>query len=463
MLRIFRHYIPKSLIVLALIEWLLLVLCSEAAFQLRMYAADLDPGPFLGHAAEVMAFVLVVYFSMVALGAYDAEALRDLKITVLRLAVALSASLILLSLLVFLVPDVALWRSVIVLAMLLAYVAIIVSRLIFRRVIDLERLKRNVLVLGAGPQAKKLVDLAVGTEGFGFRIVACVALPGETRSVPDAICRADINSLEEYCAENDVQEIVLAAEERRGNLPLQDLLACKRGGCRVSTNIAFVEKAHGYVDIDTLQPSWLIFSDDFTPGSRLDVFSKWAFDVGISTIFLILTLPILLGAAAAIKLTSRGPVFYRQERVGRGGKVFKVIKFRSMRTDAESDGVPKWASENDPRITAVGRFIRATRIDEIPQIFNVLMGDMSFVGPRPERPFFVDTLVGQINFYNERHIVKPGITGWAQLNYPYGASVEDSKRKLEYDLYYIKNFSFFLDFLILLQTARVVFWPQGVR
>ncbi|HEY8351792.1 MAG TPA: exopolysaccharide biosynthesis polyprenyl glycosylphosphotransferase, partial [Sphingomonadales bacterium] len=204
------------------------------------------------------------------------------------------------------------------------------------------------------------------------------------------------------------------------------------------------------------------FSDGFGRSGRFDLFLKRLFDVTTSLLLLLLTLPILIVTAIAIKVTSPGPVFYRQERVGQGGRTFMVLKFRSMRTDAERNG-PQWAQANDDRVTPVGRLIRTARIDEIPQIFNVLKGDMSFVGPRPERPVFVEQLAKEIPFYLERHRVKPGITGWAQINYPYGASVEDARHKLQYDLYYIKNYSIFLDFLVLIQTLRVVLWPEGAR
>ena len=195
----------------------------------------------------------------------------------------------------------------------------------------------------------------------------------------------------------------------------------------------------------------------------MQAMAKRIFDVVASGTLLLFSLPIMVFAALAIKMESRGPIFYRQERVGLNGETFMLLKFRSMRTDAEKDGVPRWADLNDSRVTRVGSFIRQTRIDEIPQIFNVLKGEMSFIGPRPERPFFVDELRQVIPYYFERHRVKPGISGWAQLNYPYGASVEDAKEKFQYDLYYIKNYSLFLDLIVLVQTARVVLWPDGVR
>jgi sugar transferase (PEP-CTERM system associated) len=259
-----------------------------------------------------------------------------------------------------------------------------------------------------------------------------------------------------------VDEIVVAVEDRRKEMPVNDLLHLKLSGVEVLEFSSFWEKETGRVDLDTVHPSWMIFSDGFG-GTTATRMVKRGFDLVVSATFLLLTFPVLVITAAAIKLDSRGPIFYRQERVGRHGRTFMLLKFRSMVTDAERDGVPKWAGAGDSRVTRIGHVIRQTRIDEIPQVFNVLLGDMSFIGPRPERPFFVQELAAKIPYYAERHLVKPGITGWAQINFPYGASVEDAKQKLEYDLYYIKNHSIFLDCIILLQTARVVLFPEGVR
>jgi sugar transferase (PEP-CTERM system associated) len=245
-------------------------------------------------------------------------------------------------------------------------------------------------------------------------------------------------------------------------MPVKALLDCKLEGVLVSDYSTFWESETGKVDLDALHPSWLIFSDGFVGGWMQSMFKR-AFDIFASAVLLAVSLPVIVLTALVIRLTSPGPVFYRQERVGLNGKPFMLLKFRSMRVDAERDGVPRWAAVNDNRVTPVGAFIRNTRIDEIPQIFNVLKGEMSFIGPRPERPFFVEELRHAIPYYFERHRVKPGISGWAQLNYPYGASVEDAKQKFQYDLYYIKNYSLFLDFIVLVQTARVILWPQGVR
>jgi sugar transferase (PEP-CTERM system associated) len=240
------------------------------------------------------------------------------------------------------------------------------------------------------------------------------------------------------------------------------LLRCKIDGIQISDYQTFCERETCRLDLDELRPSWLIFGAGFTRGFFTDLLKR-GFDIFVSGVMLLITLPFSLIAAVLIKLESPGPVLYQQERVGLHGRKFMVLKLRSMRRDAETGGAPQWAQVRDPRVTRVGAFIRLTRIDELPQLLNVLRGDMSFVGPRPERPYFVDQLSDSIPFYRERHCVKPGITGWAQINYPYGASLEDSRQKLAYDLYYVKNHGLFLDFIIILSTVRVILMQQGAR
>jgi sugar transferase (PEP-CTERM system associated) len=258
-------------------------------------------------------------------------------------------------------------------------------------------------------------------------------------------------------------EVVLALEERRNALPLQDLLRIKTTGVHVNDISSFLERETGRVDLDSVNPSWLIFSDGFSSGRRLSGIAKRLFDIIASMLLLALTLPIILLFAILVKLESKGPALYSQKRVGLFGEHFYVHKLRSMRSDAEVEGKAVWAQKDDPRVTRIGKFIRKVRIDELPQTWCVLKGEMSFVGPRPERPEFVADLEQQLPYFAERHMVKPGITGWAQINYPYGASIDDSRQKLEYDLYYAKNYTPFLDVLILLQTIRVIIWPDGAR
>jgi sugar transferase (PEP-CTERM system associated) len=317
-------------------------------------------------------------------------------------------------------------------------------------------------VLGAGARAARLRTLA-DQPGSGLTITGFVAMTANERAVQGAVPRETIDSLSDHVVALGAGEVVLAMEERRNALPLADLLRVKTTGVHVNDIASFIERETGRVDLATTNPSALIFSDGFSAGQRISKAGKRLFDIAASLAVLIVGLPLAVAAGIAVKLDSRGPALYRQPRVGLYGQSYDIWKIRSMRTDAEAAGKAVWASENDPRITRVGRVIRKLRIDELPQLWCVLKGEMSFVGPRPERPDFVDELERQLPFYAERHMVKPGLTGWAQINYPYGASVEDARVKLEYDLYYAKNYSPFLDLLILLQTVRVVLWPEGAR
>ncbi len=325
-------------------------------------------------------------------------------------------------------------------------------------------LQRRVLVLGHGRQAARIERLVDHGANQHFVPLSFLAMPGEAAAVRSQSLdwsASGSDALAEIGYRLGASEIVVATDDRRG-LPVQQLLHCKLSGIRVTDFLDFWERETRTVDLEALRPSWLFYSDGFRCGILNEVFKR-SFDIAVSLAVLIFTLPLLLVTACLIKLDSRGPVLYRQERVGLHGRIFTILKFRSMLVDAERDLGPRWASESDPRVTRIGTVIRKLRIDELAQILNVLRGDMSFVGPRPERPFFVAKLSQEIPYYDERHWVRPGITGWAQINFPYGASTEDARRKLAYDLYYVKNQSVFLDFLILLQTARVIFWHQGAR
>jgi sugar transferase (PEP-CTERM system associated) len=349
--------------------------------------------------------------------------------------------------------------------MLLGLFSVTGSRFLVLPMINVGALKRRVLVVGVGDLARRIENLVSSHANRGFLVVEFVRFGNEAPRISakflDERKLSHDNSIAHLADEKFVDEIVVASRDRRG-LPIDDLLDCKLKGVNITEYLTFWERETGQIDLEALQPSWLFFSDGF----RMDWFPnllKRLFDIVVSLIFVILTAPVIAVAAAAIRMEGPGPIFYIQERVGLHGKRFPLMKFRSMSVNAETDGVPRWAASNDQRITRIGALIRKTRIDEIPQILNVLRGDMSFIGPRPERPFFVETLIREIPYYSERHRVKPGISGWAQINYPYGASVEDAREKLTYDLYYVKNRSLFLDFVILLQTARVVLWPEGVR
>jgi sugar transferase (PEP-CTERM system associated) len=346
--------------------------------------------------------------------------------------------------------------------MALAIAALLLIRLALTQSAGADAFRRRILVLGAGPRAARLAALAE-TPGSGLAIAGFVAMAKVEHAVPGAVPRASVPSLADHAVALGAGEVVLAMEERRGALPLADLLRVKTTGVHVNEMASFLERETGRVDLATTNPSFLIFSDGFSAGQRIAKVSKRLFDIAASLVVLVIGLPLILIAGIAVKLDSKGPVFYRQPRVGLFGEPYNIVKIRSMRTDAEAAGQAVWASANDPRVTRVGHIIRKLRIDELPQTWCVLKGEMSFVGPRPERPSFVEELTRELPYYAERHMVKPGLTGWAQINYPYGASVEDARVKLEYDLYYAKNYSPFLDLLILLQTVRVVLWPEGAR
>jgi sugar transferase (PEP-CTERM system associated) len=324
--------------------------------------------------------------------------------------------------------------------------------------------KRRVLVYGVGQRTAAISSLRRRSDRRGFEIVGFVQPDGESVAVPpERILNAPAGILE-LCTRLDVHEIVVAMEDRRRGFPILGLLECRLAGMEVTELLTFLERETGRVRIDVLNPSWMIFGDGFRR-DPLRLFSSRALDLIASVILVILSLPVMLLTMAAIKLEDgwRAPIFYGQARVGLGGQTFTVLKFRSMRIDAERDGQAQWAQKSDPRVTRVGAIIRKLRIDELPQILNVLTGHMSFVGPRPERPQFVAELAQKIPYYVQRHCVKPGITGWAQLCYPYGSSEQDALEKLQYDLYYIKNNTLLFDLAILVQTAEVVFMGKGAR
>lgn len=342
-----------------------------------------------------------------------------------------------------------------------------VARVIFHELLTQRVLRRHLLVVGAGQRAYDLLRmLAKEGRALHYDIVflhhaSLGAVDVRLENDPDGtILRTDAFNVLDTARKVNADEIVVAPDERRG-MDLQRLLECKKAGFPVLQYLSFVEREIRRIDLKRMELSWLIYSEGFQ-FSALDRFLKRSFDLAASALVLFLTAPCLLIAMLAIRLDSPGPILYRQERVTKDGRVFWILKLRTMRVDAEARGAV-WAASKDSRITRVGAFLRRSRIDELPQLLNILRGEMSFVGPRPERPVFVAELASQIPLYHERHLVKAGLTGWAQINYPYGASIDDARSKLSYDLYYVKNFSILFDLIILLQTLRVVLWPSGVR
>ncbi len=465
MVRIFRHYISPIKLALSVVDFVLVLGCTIGAELLRYYLADLPlelTNGLTAWAAKLLLPVLSIPV-LLGVGVYQSESLSDFKVFTIRLTVSLILVGLLSAAILYLFPALLLWRSILALTILLTAVALMASHGVFLMFGSPQFLGKRVLLLGAGEKAKQLKDYADQTQESGLDIVKTVALPESKPAVADSVALADIGPLDRFADKHQIEMIIVTRDDEATVLPLEALIACKLTGIEVKDRLSCFEQIRGYVDVDAVKAEWIVFSEGFRGGSPLERIAKRLSDILLCTLLVVVTSPLLALVALLVKLTSKGPVFYLQERIGLNNKPFKLFKFRSMRQDAEKDGTPQWAAEKDPRITPIGNFIRQTRLDELPQLFNVLSGDMSFVGPRPERPFFVDQLLREIPFYHERHYVKPGITGWAQIRYPYGASVEDAKRKLEYDLYYIKNYSLFLDVMIAIQTVRVILFPSGVR
>jgi sugar transferase (PEP-CTERM system associated) len=417
-------------------------------------------------------FDLLLLFAM---GMYRRDAILEAgrSLTRVPLVVGMGAALAILVSLVqpLLVPgaetpggrdQVMLFGLAVVTFTLCAFLARLVIDVMIRRHI----LRRRLLVVGAGQRAWDLLHM-LGQEGTSLHDdvtlvhdVNELVDPRLLKERPNRILCPDGFNIAQAAIKVDADLIIVAPDERRG-MNLQRLLECKKAGFPVIQYLSFVEREIRRIDLKRMELGWLVYTDGFTFGG-LDRFLKRGFDLVVSSIVLFLTAPLILGGMLAIRWEGPGPVLYRQERVTKDGYVFSIMKLRTMGVNAEANGAV-WAAEKDNRITKVGNFLRRARIDELPQLMNILKGEMSFVGPRPERPMFVKELAEKIPLYNERHMVKAGLTGWAQINYPYGASIDDARSKLSYDLYYVKNFSILFDFVILLQTLRVVLWPNGVR
>ncbi|MCG6937851.1 MAG: TIGR03013 family PEP-CTERM/XrtA system glycosyltransferase [Gammaproteobacteria bacterium] len=450
---------------LAVIEFMVLISSLYLAFEIRYWnsAWQFNYEDFI---PKALVFAIVMQLCLVAFGIYQRQAGRFLNLLMLRIASGLLLGLIPLGVSYYFVPSFFLGRGTLIIAVLISCVLISVVRLFYRQIVKEHSMWTRVLVLGAGKRARCIRDARATGEIRGLNIVAYVAMPGDEDDDSGNTIRLDI-PLIEYVEEQDIDEIVIAVDDRRSKgFSTKDLIECKMSGINILDMVTFFERRAGKVRLDVLNPSWFYLSDSFQIGSGMfRRIRKRVVDIMVALMLLPLALPFMLIVSVAILIESgfRGSILYSQTRVKQDGVPFKIYKFRSMVTDAEKDGVARWASKNDSRITRVGMVIRKGRLDELPQLFNVLKGDMSFVGPRPERPEFVKQLADRIPFYEERHRVKPGLTGWAQICYSYGDTEEDSIEKLQYDLYYVKNYSLLLDLLILLQTAEVVMLGKGAQ
>jgi len=457
-IRIFGHYWQLGLVLLWVFESTAIFGSSALAF----HWLGASQHSYMWMQSAVLAGCVMV--AAIAMGLFSRR-LRDRTAgLVLRIGVSVVAGAIVGGLLLYVSPNHRPNWTEILGFVVIGLISLTIVRMVARGLIDEDILKRRILVYGAGNNAARILELRRRNDQRGFKVIGFVPSRTEVCVVPDDRLVSRDTELTVTAARLEIDEIVVAMDDRRQQFPLKELLDCRLNGVEVIELATFLERETGKVYLDILIPSWMIFSTGF----RRDIvrrYSERAFDVLASFLLLVLSLPVMAFTVLAIKLEEglRAPVFYGQPRVGYAGRVFRVLKFRSMRTDAEKDGRARWAKANDDRVTRVGKFIRKVRIDEIPQLFNVLGGQMSFVGPRPERPEFVKQLAETIPYYDVRHSVKPGITGWAQLSYPYGASAQDSLEKLQYDLYYVKNHSLVFDILILLQTVEIILLGKGAR
>ena len=468
--RILRHYIHTPYLMMALCELLLLVFGS----YLGSFTRHQEFPPLFGYLLPALGFALVMLVSMISMGVYESRVREGYVAMMLRTSVSIfllgSMAVAVLS---YLLPVFDVGRGVLLFSAIESFVLIAVFRWATVSLVKENSLKKRVIVLGIGQRAKKIASrMRRKADQRAFLLLGFVGLGNQEDCVSEFganVLEVD-ESLLSWAKRQQIDEIVVALDERRRNrepgspgLPIDELMECRLDGIEVCDVQAFMEREAGKVDVDLLQPSWMVFSDGFVSNAWRDA-TKRAFDIFASSLLLFVVWPFMLLIAFCIGVGSRfkDPILYRQIRVGLNNEPFEVLKFRSMRVDAEAHGAV-WAAKDDPRVTRLGEFMRRSRIDELPQLFNVLRGEMSFVGPRPERPVFVDELSQVLPYYEHRHRVKPGITGWAQLCYPYGASVEDAKEKLQYDLYYLKNHSILLDLIILLQTVEVVLVGDGAR
>lgn len=455
-IRFFRHYVHLPTALLAIVEVLVLVSAPVVVDGLRGEGLRMAP---------ILIFVACSFISLSAMGLYSARQRARFKGVVLRAGVAQLLAMAMVVIVTFFAESLRPAQGQLLLWGALTFLLIALTRLVGERLIDEDAFKRVVLVYGAGQRAQSLSKLRRRSDQRGFRVAGYVAAPGESVLVDrDLRILGASERLRDIADELDVDEIVVAMDDRRREFPVRELLDCRLAGIEVIDIVSFLERETGRVRLDVLNPSWIIFGEGFRRDPVRQA-SKRLFDILAALALLAVTLPftLLTMLAIAIEDGPRGPYFYRQRRVGLDGRVFNVLKFRSMGVDAESDGRAQWASAQDSRVTRVGRVIRKVRVDELPQVLNVLRGDMSFVGPRPERPEFVSQFGESVPYYDERHCAKPGITGWAQLCYPYGASEKDAIEKLQYDLYYVKNHTLLFDLMILLQTVEVVLFGKGGR
>jgi len=465
MLKILSRYVSLKTLLLLVTEvfWIAAVMTVLGNLYAH-YVAHWEEGvdvPFLW--MRVALITLICQLSMYYNDLYDLEVVNSRQELLIRILQSFGVACLVLFPVFWIFPKMVIHSSNVVAAAVLVGVLILLGwRMLITLAYRIYEVPKRVMILGTGPLAMDMVGALNARSDLSLKVIGLIGgVSEDTSKVPESLkVLGTMDKLEELAELHAVNRVVVALSDRRGTLPIRELLALKLRGVEIDDAHSLYEKVTGKIRTTALPPSWLVFGEGFQELHR-KVRHKEVFDFFLSLVAGVVALPICAVVAVIVKLDSRGPIMFKQERVGYKGKTFMMFKFRTMRIDAEAIGGPQWASEDDPRITRAGRWLRKTRLDEIPQLWNVLRGEVSIVGPRAERPYFVEMLSEQLNYYAERHVVRPGITGWAQIRYPYGASVEDALQKLQYDLFYIKNLSFFLDLLIMFETVKIVLFGRG--
>ncbi len=466
MLRVFRHYISLRLIGVITIDTAILVGSIYIALLLRLqgYPSYHDSIPYIFPKAVI--FALICQFVLYLVEMYDIEKEFIYYNAIIKILISLVSALLLLGVVYYIIPSLQIGMGIIIIAFISSYILLVLWRTFFNKAFRFGRLNENVLIMGTGKSADVVIELLSNGYNPGYHLVGLVDDSNKngkgSKEVNGIKILGESKDLFSIAMKTVVKKIIVSVDDRRGSLPMGEALECKLRGIDVVDMPTFYEQLTGKIFIKDLRPSWLIFSDGFKNNAFTKALKR-GMDIIFSFVGLIILSPLMLLIAIMIKIDSKGSVLFKQKRVGESNKEFVLLKFRSMIYNAENKSRPVWASKDDSRVTRIGRYLRNARMDEIPQLINVLKGEMSFVGPRPEHKFFVSDFQETIPFYIQRHTVKPGITGWAQVKYSYGSSVEDTIEKLQYDLYYIKNISIFLDGLIFLQTVRVVLFGRGAR
>jgi sugar transferase (PEP-CTERM system associated) len=457
LIRLFNVYYPVRTLVLligeALIVWTSFLLATMFEFRQDSYLVLNYEGGYY----KIFAVTVLVLLCSHWLDLYDTARLNTKGELYFRLIMVPGVLAFVMAGIAFVRPNYLLSSRSSTVGLLILTVALIGWRLGFTWLVQLPILVERVYVLGTGERAQRVVQGLRQNPEIGVEIASW------TGKMEGAVTREAVAAhLMEVVEKQKVHRVIVATPDRRGTIPMQELLTLRMQGVKIEEATTWLEKISGKIEVENLYPSWLVFGEGFRRSSTF-IMIRRALSLMISLIGLILSLPLLPLIMLAIRLDSKGPVFYTQTRVGKGGRTFSVVKFRTMRQDAEVASGPKWAGDNDPRVTRVGKFLRSSRLDEIPQLWCVLKGDMAFVGPRPERPEFIEMLSKEIPYYGVRHMVRPGLTGWAQVKYKYGATIADSREKLQYDLFYIKNASIGLDMLIMFQTVKTVLLRRGAQ